>query len=313
MATHKHISFDWAIKRLLRQKANFTVLEGFLTELLNFDVTIVEILESEGNQKHKKDKFNRIDILVKNEGNELILIEVQNEKEDDYFQRMNYGQAKLLTEQISLGDRYEKLKRIYSVNIVYFELGQGLDYIYVGKTIFVGLHTNDILQLNEKQKQLYTHQDVSELFTTYYLLKVNNFNDNATTTLDQWIYFLKNSEIRDDFTAKGLTEAKEILRVDNLSKPQRIEYETYIESERIRAAEIRTAQTVGEIKAREALLHLVEEAHDREEEALKREEEAQKQKEEVQLKSATELKKLGVPKEKISEITGLNISEIEKL
>lgn len=46
----RYIHFDWAIKRLLRQKANFAVLEGFLTVLLDEKITIMEILESEGNQ-----------------------------------------------------------------------------------------------------------------------------------------------------------------------------------------------------------------------------------------------------------------------
>ena len=44
------VRFDWAIKRLLRQKANFGVLEGFLTVFLGEKITIVELLESEGNQ-----------------------------------------------------------------------------------------------------------------------------------------------------------------------------------------------------------------------------------------------------------------------
>ena len=43
----KYIRFDWAIKRLLRQKANFDVLEGFLTVFIGERITIVELLESE--------------------------------------------------------------------------------------------------------------------------------------------------------------------------------------------------------------------------------------------------------------------------
>jgi len=43
----KLISFDWAIKRILRSKANFEILEGFLSELLKEDITILEVLESE--------------------------------------------------------------------------------------------------------------------------------------------------------------------------------------------------------------------------------------------------------------------------
>ena len=63
----KYVRFDWAVKRLLRQKANFGVLEGFLTVLLGENVKIIEILESESNQQTIDDKFNRVDIKVKPE------------------------------------------------------------------------------------------------------------------------------------------------------------------------------------------------------------------------------------------------------
>ena len=56
----KYIRFDWAIKRLLRQKANFDVLEGFLTVFIGERITIVELLESEGNQLSAEDKFNHV-------------------------------------------------------------------------------------------------------------------------------------------------------------------------------------------------------------------------------------------------------------
>ena len=62
----KYIRFDWAVKRLLRQKANFGVLEGFLTVLLGENVKIIEILESESNQQTIDDKFNRVDIKARN-------------------------------------------------------------------------------------------------------------------------------------------------------------------------------------------------------------------------------------------------------
>ncbi len=190
MSRQKHIRFDWAIKRLLRQKANFDILEGFLTELLKFDVKIQEIIESEGNQERQYDKFNRVDILAKNHLDELILIEVQNEKQHDYFHRMNYAQAKLITEHINLGEAYTKVKKVFSINIVYFELGQGKDYIYVGKTSFKGLHDEDLLELSEIQKELYSTKTVSDLYTNYYIIKVNNFEDVAKDSLDEWIYGL---------------------------------------------------------------------------------------------------------------------------
>jgi hypothetical protein len=68
------ITFDWAIKRLLRSKANFDILEGFLSELLKEDIQIVEVLESESNKKGVADKFNRVDLKIKNSRQQIILI-----------------------------------------------------------------------------------------------------------------------------------------------------------------------------------------------------------------------------------------------
>ncbi|CAK8725584.1 hypothetical protein GMJAKD_16820 [Candidatus Electrothrix aarhusensis] len=58
------VSFDWAIKNILRDKANYDVLEGFLSTLLDKDITILSVLESEGNQQDESDKFNRVDLAV---------------------------------------------------------------------------------------------------------------------------------------------------------------------------------------------------------------------------------------------------------
>ncbi|MGB5686704.1 MAG: PD-(D/E)XK nuclease family transposase [Candidatus Electrothrix sp.] len=245
----KHIRFDWAIKRLLRQKANFGILEGFLSELLKEDIKISEILESESNKDREDGKFNKIDILVKNTADDLMLIEVQNERERDFFHRMNFGQAKLLTEHIAEGEEYEKIKKIFSINIVYFNLGLGKDYVYVGSTNFVGMHAGDVLDLNAAQKKAYPASKVSDIFTTYYLLKVNKFDDLAKDSLDEWIYFLKNNEIKDEFKAKGLREAKEKLRVDNLPELEKKSYEKYLDSKRIEQNVYKTALAEGEERA----------------------------------------------------------------
>lgn len=103
-----YIRFDWAMKRLLRNKANFSVLEGLLTTLLGENITIRDLLESESNQEEEFDKYNRVDMLAVNSRGELILIEVQNNNEYAYFQRMLFGTSKLVTQYINRGESYEK-------------------------------------------------------------------------------------------------------------------------------------------------------------------------------------------------------------
>jgi len=242
----KLVSFDWAMKKILRQKANFVILEGFLTELLKFDVKIQEILESEANQETQEDKFNRVDLLAKNEHNELILIEVQHSSQIDYFHRMLYGASKLITEYITKGRGYTKVKKVYSINIVYFALGQGEDYVYYGKTEFRGLHNRDnILEPSIRQKEDFNIETISDIYPEYYILRVNEFNDIAKSRLDEWIYFLKNEEIEDKFKAKGLDKAKEALDVMKLKEEDRIKYNRREENRRYKESLLYSAKIEG--------------------------------------------------------------------
>ena len=164
-----YIRFDWAMKRLLRNKANFSVLEGLLTTLLGENITIRDLLESESNQEEEFDKYNRVDMLAVNSRGELILIEVQNNNEYAYFQRMLFGTSKLVTQYINRGESYEKVRKVYSVNIVYFSLGHGKDFVYHGKTEFRGIHENDLLELTPFQRQTFNGRSKPTLPRILYL------------------------------------------------------------------------------------------------------------------------------------------------
>jgi predicted transposase/invertase (TIGR01784 family) len=249
--TKKLIRFDWAVKKLLRNKANFVVLEGFLSELLFDDIKIQKILESESKQDTENDKYNRVDILTQNSKNELIIVEIQNTYEIDFFHRMIYGTSKALIENISLGQPYSEIKKVISINVVYFDLGQGKDYVYKGKTNFEGLHEKDTLQLSIQQKQTFTKKEILDFFPEYYIIKVNKFNDIAKDTLDEWVYFLKNSEVKDEFKAKGLAEAKEVLDIMRLDKEQQYGYNRYLDYLHYKASEILSLRLEAEDKVRQ--------------------------------------------------------------
>lgn len=250
------IRFDWAIKRLLRNKANFAVLEGFLSELFKQDITIDAMLESEGNQQEADDnrvagRYNRVDMLVRNSEGELLIIEIQNRNEYDYFQRMMYGTSKVISEYANMGEPYANIKKVFSINILYFDLGQGKDYVYHGTTCFRGIHQDDTLRLSAKQKELFGKPDVFQLFPEYYVLKINQFDDVAKDTLDEWIYYLKNNDIKDEFTAKGLTEAKQLLKLDNLTEQERKQYIRHLENLSYKASMVDTWRIEAEDEVRQ--------------------------------------------------------------
>ena len=226
----KLVRFDWAMKKMLRHKANFDILEGFLSELLGEEIKIKQILDSESNKETEDDKFNRVDILVEDSKGELIIIEIQNSKEYDYFHRMLYGTSKAVTEHIKEGQPYADVKKVISITIAYFDLGQGKDYVYHGTTIFKGIHKNDILTLAEKQMELYKKNSVHEIFPEYWVIKVSKFGNRVKDKLDEWIYFFKNAEIKTDFSAKGLKEASERLDEMKLNEKDAKEYKKYLKN-----------------------------------------------------------------------------------
>jgi predicted transposase/invertase (TIGR01784 family) len=297
------VRFDWFIKYMFRDKSDFDILEGFLSELLKDNIQILEILESEGNQSKKKDKFNRVDIMIKNSKEELIIVEVQNNEEYDYLQRILYGTSKTIVENIAKGQSYSNVKKIISVSVVYFKVGQGEDYIYHGKTAFKGIHKQDELILSQEQIALFGKHKPQDLYPEYYLIKAGDFNENdVNDTLDEWVYFLKTGNVKDNFKAKGIDKAKLKLEVAKLSPRKRAAYERdtkYLHSEASWA---------------ETQLKKEQDAMKREQDAIKREQDAIKNaKIEFAIEFAKTMKAANEPLQKIIDYTGLSEEEINLL
>ncbi|MFZ4477191.1 MAG: Rpn family recombination-promoting nuclease/putative transposase [Saprospiraceae bacterium] len=296
---NKHIRFDWAAKKILRDKKNFGILEGFLSELLKEDIKIEGLLESESNQDQEDDKFNRVDLYAENSKGEHIIIEIQNTRELDYLMRMLFATSKAVTEYLDIGDAYSRIKKVIAVSIVYFGLAKGDDYIYTGQTKFVGLHTHKELQLTKAQQKLFKKTTIHQTYPEYYLIRTTKFNDIINDTLDEWIYFLKNSEVLDSFRAKGMNEVREKLIVHNLPEADRKRYNKFLENLHTEAS---IAETIK---------------FEREEHELKMEEkfteEIKKKEMEVTRNIAINLIKLGLNDDQVSAGTGLTTEEVQNL
>ena len=305
MATY--VRFDWAMKRLLRDKANFGVLEGLITTLLGHPIRILKLLESESNREDEDDKPNRVDVLAEDADGALYLIEVQNETEFAYFQRMLFGTSKLVTEYINRGEGYEKIRKIYSINIVYFNLGNGKDYVYHGKTEFRGIHDNELLNLSPFQQQKFGVDEVSELYPEYWILKVNDFNKWSKTPLEQWVYFLNTGEIPDDADAPGLNEARKKLKLEQMTHEELATYYRHLDNVVILRDNITTARGEGFLEGESQGLK-VGKAQGR---AQGLEEGRREGYRRGKLEMARSLKQLGMSVADVAKVTGLTATEVE--
>lgn len=303
------VRFDWAAKRMLRDKANFVVLEGLLTVLLKENVKIMEILESESNQESSDDKFNRVDIKALNSKDEIIIVEIQLTRELYYLERILYGVSKAVTEHITLGNKYDQVKKVYSVNILYFDLGQGADYLYHGKTVFEGVHTHDALKINTKENNVIRYLEPREVFPEYYLIRVNEFNQLAKTPLEEWIDYLKSGRIKEDTTAPGLKEAREKLKYLTMSQKERQAYDRHLSAIMVQNDVLDTAKMEGRAEGRvegrvEGLAEGLAEG---------RAEGRAEGKAEEQLRVARKMKEAGISVDVIVNCTNLSSEEIERL
>ncbi|MDE6669247.1 MAG: Rpn family recombination-promoting nuclease/putative transposase [Muribaculaceae bacterium] len=240
-----YIRFDWAIKHILRDKANFDILEGFISVLIGEEVKIIELLESESNQEDRNDKFNRVDIKAMNSKGHLIIVEVQLTRQLHYLQRILYGTSKAVTEHISLGDKYDQIKKVYSISILYCDYGQGDDYVYHGQTRFRGIHTGTDLLVNARENGVIIQQLPSEVFPEYYIIRVNEYDKTPESPLDEWLTYLKTGKIRQDTRTPGLQQVREKLRVLAMSPKERRAYEAHIDNIMVQNDVLSTAHYEG--------------------------------------------------------------------
>jgi predicted transposase/invertase (TIGR01784 family) len=234
MSVKKLVRFDWAMKYILRNKANFDVLESFLSNLLKEDITVLDILESESNQEADDRKFNRVDLKCRDSEGRQIIIEIQNQREADYLQRLLWGTSKAVVEGLKLGSRYSEVVKVISISIMYHTMRvdekENTDFIYFGTTELIGLHTKKPLVLHEavskgEKVSVVTGKDV---FPEYYMIYVEKFQDMIDEDIDEWIYFFKHGEIKDDFKSPGILLAAKKLDYLMMSVEERRAYDGYL-------------------------------------------------------------------------------------
>jgi predicted transposase/invertase (TIGR01784 family) len=252
----KLIRFDWAMKSLLRDKANFDILEGFLSAILRQDVSIIKILESESNVVDIDQKLNRVDILIQDKQQQYVIIELQScHQMTDYLERILFGVSKVIVDNVKSGEDYSEISKVVSISILYFDLGRGEDYVFYGKTESRGLHDNQplVYQRRRKDKKLEKLKS-QDIFPEYYLINVERFEDVMKTDLDEWIYLFKHAALPPNCKAKNLDKAGEKLDVLKMKPSERHRYDMYLNAMVNERDKIETAHNKGwqegELKAK---------------------------------------------------------------
>ncbi|MDR0305780.1 MAG: Rpn family recombination-promoting nuclease/putative transposase [Chitinispirillales bacterium] len=277
------VSFDYAVKYLFRDKKSFGILSGFLSELLKRNVSVKAILESESNKANSDGKTNRVDLKAQIDNGEFAVFEIQFLEQVDFLSRVLYGVSKAITEQVPSGSENYDIKKVYSINIAYYNLGAKHEYLFNGKFDgFKGVNfKNETIPFAQTRGLTSGLNEKSDIHPEYYLILPEMFDEHMRTKFDEWIYLLKNSAVRSDFKAAGIKEAALKLDLLKMSTAERKAYEKYQADKSSVDSAIYTAKRKG--------------------------------KEEGILQVAKKMKERGKSLAEISEDTGLSIEQIKRL
>ena len=272
---------------------------------------------NEDNKESVGDKYNRVDIFVKvkDSKDHLIIVGIQNRKEADYYYKYYDILGNIsgsTSEPLKRSLPYREIKKLVIVSVVYFDLGEGEDYVYYGGSLLKGIHKNDTLELSEIQRQIFQKEMLPAISQEHVIIRLNDFDDIARDGLDEWIYFLKNNEIKDEFNAKGLAEAREKLKEINLPEEELVTYRRYLENLKFEASIAQDFRFDLEYAEREGMKKGMEKGikKGRAEGENKGKKEGLK---EGKVEMAKMLKENGVDISLISKSSGLSKEEIESL
>ncbi|RUM56919.1 MAG: transposase [Nautilia sp.] len=274
---------DLAFKKIFGDEKHKNILISFLNAVLDFkgdrEIVDVKLVNPYQVPKIPELKETILDIKAKNKNGESFIVEMQKKDIGDFAKRSLYYTSKAYVSQLDKGNDYSKLKKVYFIGILNFNIFENKNYI--SRHLIINQETGN--------------QDLKDFeFTFIELPKFNKELNELETILDKWIYFIKNAEnlemIPKEF--KSLKEFKEAFEIATQTAWNKEELEVYEyialkEADEINA--LRTAEKKGEKMGIDKGRKL------------------------EKIEIAKNLLNAGIDIETISKTTGLSIEEIHKL
>ena len=230
MAGKTLISFDYAIKYLLKDQSGYEIVEGFISSLLQSEgygpVKIKMLLESESNREEPSLKKSVADVVVEDEQGNSYIVEIERSFTASFIHKACFNSSRLIVDSVKGGADFSTIKKIFHITILYFEWNQMKTPVYhaqmvaneVGSRIPLDLEFFDVRG---------TKFEVHNVFPEFFFICVPLFNDVIKQELDEWLYVMKNSEIKDDFKSPYMKQVEDRLNVLKMNQAEHYDYLKY--------------------------------------------------------------------------------------
>ena len=303
------VSFDYAIKYLLKDKGDYSIVEGFISALLKTkgykNVKIIALLESESNKEDSKSKRSLADLIVEDEDHQKYIIEIERNLKDSFIHKSCFNTSRLIVDNLAQRADYTQIIKIFHISLLYFPIGSGNGAIYHGKTIVHEIHTNEKLEVHIKNQETGQIFDAIDILPEYFYISVPLFNDRLEKEIDEWLHVMKYDQVPQNYNSPYMAQVAEKLTILKMSAEERDNYSYYLKKVYSDRDEMQAALDKGRLEG-EAKGRLEGKLEGRLEGEVVGEEKSK-------LKIAARLLLKKVPVEEIAQITDLTISQIEAL
>ena len=248
------VSFDYAIKYLLRDKGDYSIVEGFISALLKTkgykDVKIIALLESESNKEDSKDKRSLADLIVEDEDKHKYIIEIERNVKDSFIHKSLFNTSRLIVDNLSQREDYTQILKVFHISLLYFPIGNGNGAIYHGKTIIHEIETNDKLSVHIKNKETNEVFDATDILPEYFYISVPQFNDRLEKEIDDWLHVMKYDEVPKNYHSPYMAQVADKLSILKMTKDERNNYSYYQKVLYNDRDELQAAEARGEARGK---------------------------------------------------------------
>jgi len=237
------ISFDYAIKYLLKNKGDYDIIEGFISALFAAEgyppIRINALLESESNKESLELKKSIADLVVEDADGNKYIVEIERAYTPNFMHKACFNSSRLVIDGIYGNQDYTSIKKVFHISLLYFTTKQMQRPIYHGKTIIHEVDTAHPVDIRIANQGLIMF-DTPNIFPEYFFISVPMFDDVIHGEIDEWLYVMKHSDTKESFKSPYMKKVAERLTVLKMNTDERNTYFHYLK-EAVHSQDVLTA------------------------------------------------------------------------
>ena len=243
------VSFDYAIKYLLKDKGDYGIVEGFISALLKTrgykDIKIIALLETESNKEDSKSKRSLADVIVEDEDQRKYIIEIERSVKDSFIHKSLFNTSRLIVDNLAQREDYTDIIKVFHISLLYFPIGNNKGAIYHGKTIIHEIDSHEKLAVQIRNLETGQTFDATDIMPEYFFISIPLFNDQLEREIDDWLHIMKYDEVPSHYHSPYMVQVAEKLSILKMTAEERANYSYYRKKLHNDRDELAAAQAKG--------------------------------------------------------------------